>query len=350
MVSQPARLATARPWLVDLSDRRGIHPAWLGAAATLLVFASSQILGHAFGWLDFLPLVDARFWQEPHGWFELTQAAAIGFALAATPYAFSGARRDVAALQPLLDASAGELDAQVDDWSRFRRPTLVALDLLALLVALRINLDSTNWPDGRPVFTDPFLLWTTLRTVLVVWAVGRLMLAQAVIARHLRVLGLSLARVDLLDLTALSPFGRNGLRSVLLWMLLSALFAFQFLADFGHDVVIRALLATALAAPVSFLVPVSGARIRVAAAKQAELAQVRRAIRARRAGEPDETAGPQAGWSLPDLLAWEARVERVPHWPFDAPTLARLALYVAVGLGSWVGAALVERALGAALE
>jgi hypothetical protein len=61
-------------------------------------------------------------------------------------------------------------------------------------------------------------------------------------------------------------------------------------------------------------------------------------------------AGPGgAPLSLADLLAWEARLERVSTWPFDASLWLRFGLFVALGLGSWVGAALVERALGAAL-
>jgi hypothetical protein len=40
----------------------------------------------------------------------------------------------------------------------------------------------------------------------------------------------------------------------------------------------------------------------------------------------------------------------VREWPFDAPTLARFLLYVAIPLGSWIGGAPVERLLGAALD
>jgi hypothetical protein len=44
-----------------------------------------------------------------------------------------------------------------------------------------------------------------------------------------------------------------------------------------------------------------------------------------------------------DIVAYEARVASVPSWPFDLSTLVRFALYVALGLGSWLGAAVVER-------
>ena len=44
------------------------------------------------------------------------------------------------------------------------------------------------------------------------------------------------------------------------------------------------------------------------------------------------------------------QIKSVREWPFDAPTLTRFFLYVAIPLGSWIGGALVERLLGAALD
>jgi hypothetical protein len=44
-------------------------------------------------------------------------------------------------------------------------------------------------------------------------------------------------------------------------------------------------------------------------------------------------------------LAWRSFVVSVREWPLDAGALARLALYLAIGLASWVGAAMVEHAL-----
>ena len=62
------------------------------------------------------------------------------------------------------------------------------------------------------------------------------------------------------------------------------------------------------------------------------------------------TGAAVAGAKIPGLLAFENRIESVREWPFDAPTLTRFFLYVAIPLGSWVGGALVERLLGAALD
>ena len=89
----------------------------------------------------------------------------------------------------------------------------------------------------------------------------------------------------------------------------------------------------------------------VGARKAEGLAKIREDIRvdhdlvAQRGPESAE-----ASTRLPGLLAFEKRIESVREWPFDAPTLTRFFLYVAIPLGSWVGGALVERLLGAVLD
>ena len=48
---------------------------------------------------------------------------------------------------------------------------------------------------------------------------------------------------------------------------------------------------------------------------------------------------------LPGLLALEVRIESVREWPFDASSLLRVGFYLLIGLGSWIGAAAIERLL-----
>ena len=110
----------------------------------------------------------------------------------------------------------------------------------------------------------------------------------------------------------------------------------------------------------ALLVPVQGVHHRIAEAKRAELARirsaVRRASRARLEGlegpdDPQRGEGQEPGdASLSDLLLYEQRIVSVSTWPFDVPTLLRFGLYVALGLGSWLGAAVVERWFGALLD
>lgn len=52
-----------------------------------------------------------------------------------------------------------------------------------------------------------------------------------------------------------------------------------------------------------------------------------------------------AGSQLASRIAYHDLIERAPEWPFDAPMSARLALFAALGLGSWLGGAAVERLL-----
>ena len=64
---------------------------------------------------------------------------------------------------------------------------------------------------------------------------------------------------------------------------------------------------------------------------------------------PGPAAGPPPG-RMADLLATRAYVADVREWPFDAPTLTRFVLFLLIPLGSWLGGAIVERALAAVLD
>ena len=60
---------------------------------------------------------------------------------------------------------------------------------------------------------------------------------------------------------------------------------------------------------------------------------------------------PAPGWiGLANLVAYRSLVESTREWPFGLPAQARFALFAAIGAGSWVGGALVERLLGAARD
>jgi hypothetical protein len=95
----------------------------------------------------------------------------------------------------------------------------------------------------------------------------------------------------------------------------------------------------------TLLIPLRGLRDRLRAAKREELRRVDAAIR----GEPDALRGSMIGRrespSLADLLAWRSFVQAVPEWPIDTGTLGRSAFFVGLPLLSWVGGALVERAV-----
>ena len=106
-----------------------------------------------------------------------------------------------------------------------------------------------------------------------------------------------------------------------------------------------------LAAFAAFFVPLRPLHRLIDAVKRAELAGVRAAIRqqsAARIGADEAWVPPNSRVS--DLIVYEARIERVSSWAFDTPTAIRFGLYLSVGIGSWLGAALVERFLSSVLD
>ena len=95
--------------------------------------------------------------------------------------------------------------------------------------------------------------------------------------------------------------------------------------------------------------PLRGIRDRLRAAKgrardwcRGELAGAAAAFQA---GEGAGSAGRVA-----DLVAYEARVESVAEWPFDAGAIRRFGFYLLIPLLSWSGGALVERMIDALLD
>jgi len=105
----------------------------------------------------------------------------------------------------------------------------------------------------------------------------------------------------------------------------------------------------AFATVTSFVLPLLGPHAQLRAAKHAELARVRTAIRTARDAALAPNASERTG-RLADLVAYEARIADAGEWPIETPTLLRFGLYLALGLGSWVGAGLVQHAVEQALR
>ena len=157
----------------------------------------------------------------------------------------------------------------------------------------------------------------------------------------------NLVRIDLLDQAPLAPLARKGQRSALLWIILSSSISLFWLG--GRPAAINAfVIALALGVVASaFLLPLSRVRDRIAAAKRAEIVRVNRAL----AQEQERLlagGAPPAG-RVADLLAWRALVEGVREWPVSLPTLLRSGLVLLLGIGSWLGGALVDRLVEALL-
>jgi hypothetical protein len=345
------QLHPSTPWGLGIFDRLRLPAFWVGVGIALSVFAVylvyTGLFGPGVGYLE-----GTRGGEVPWAWLaELIQDFFIGFTLALSAASIRGARRDFADLMPHLDAAEDDLPRLERAMLSYSRGPLVALAFVGgAATGLLTITDPSLWQDGViPGWSDPSALWLIARNFVNWYVVVRAMGLELMLGRTFSRLGERVRLPDLLDREPLAAFGRRALRNVLLWMLLAAFLSLTYLGEgWASDLMVLALvwlLAFALAA---FVLPLTGIRRRVRERKHDELGRVR-AVLAEARGPALAGAEGVAPGRLADLLAWEARVEAVHEWPIDAPMLLRLALYLAIGLGSWVGAAFVERALETAL-
>jgi hypothetical protein len=319
-----------------------------GLAIAAVVYALFLLMSALFGAsLGTLPDITVQPLWMP----ELILALVIGFAPTVTAYTLRGTARDVEALGPALQGSDAEHAELLRGVTTFPSWVLWLVGgTMATAGPLLIVLDPTLWVGGRvPGPLHPTFLWVLARNVLHVWLFTRAACLELVLARSFSSLAEHLRPIDLLDPGALRPFERHGLRSVFLWMVFASLHSLLYLGDWAADALAVVLVTLVAFGGAAFLLPVIGAHRRIREAKEEELARLRTAIRRERDLALGDTTPSNAG-KLGDLLAYESRIRGVSEWPFDTPTVLRFLLYLGIGLGSWLGGALVERALDVALD
>ena len=298
------------------------------------------------------------FWASPFGWFEMLNAALIAYLFGALLHGRRGALRDLDALRPILPWSDAEFASQRERLFVYAPGRTVGVVILGAGSGVAISFfDSGVWGGhGRPPLSEPYFAFVSLRMALVGLLFALLGRSEFLLALRFFRLGRDEVEVDLSNLRPLVPFARKGQRSVVIWMLALAIFSLFFLSpaiawtNFGtvsFGVVI---------AGVAFLLPVIGVHQNIVAAKDRELDHLSREIGRERdrlllpSGAVPEAAENPASGQLADLIAYKGMIEATREWPFGASTVIRVLFFMALGIGSWVGAAIVERLLGAALE
>lgn len=183
---------------------------------------------------------------------------------------------------------------------------------------------------------------------LVGWFMGRFSYELVWSAIQMTKVARQLPEINLLETECYRPFIHQGVHSVLLIVILMSITAH--LAANPGDSFVGAIVNvfTMLALAVTALVlPVWGIHLRLRDQKLKELRQLREHIQVEQSkvvATSVETSNRLIG-----LLAMEVRIERVNDWPLDIGSFAKVGLYLLLGMGSWVGAALVERMLESAL-
>jgi hypothetical protein len=323
------------PWLQRAIRASGLSP-WL--AGVLLAALQLASLFAVFGLGALAGLRDLGqpwFWSELAG-PNVVNALLIGYAPAALSWSRYAALAQLEQLRPqLAEADFASFHAQLTGYPR----ALLALvgGLFAALIVPLVMFD----PALRSMFDESSPLaraWVLWVNALVGWLMARAILEELRVALLFARVGDRLERVDLFDLRPLEPFARRAVEGVLVWVIGASLTSILFAGGWASATLPQLVATILLMALVAFALPLLGVHRRIRAAKQQELERIHAEARSER----DALLAGGAGARLPALLALREQVAELREWPVDLSTVMRLLFYLGIGLGSWVGAALVD--------
>ena len=332
-------------------------PSWVTAIASFgLLFGGFLV----FRWLTGYPI-----WTGPDTW-ETTASAKgalvlsmiIAWGVAASRYDSRATARDLQRLG-LFDADVDlrrdELrahEAPVAELRRSRWAGAAGVAFFAAVTEIRTAFEGLSplW-EWVHLHSETYIHWMV---VLLFWLIGRgaysairgSQLVSETIEEQLE--------IDLLNLRPLHVLGRMALRGALFWIIGMSLASLLFL-DPGISAESTVQLAVYLAAvtglaTLALLLPVRGVHRRLQALKRAELERIDAAIAGDAAALDATRIAERGEVSLADLVAYRGLIESVREWPFEAHAVPRFALFLLIPLLSWLGGALVERVVDAALE
>ncbi len=328
------------PGISRLFEAAPMPPVAVGAAISAGLLAAFFAVEWATGQIESVLAGTAKDHIPLHFRVNAVNSVLLGFLPTALYYLERWRRINHAELQPLLRSPVP-----------LRQPSAALSHGAGVATAVALLYGFLVAPYGMELFGSPdywvfehFWDWVTLPVL--GWLTGRFAYTLVYDSITLSRMANRLDSIDLLDPRPLAPFVRQGLRAALLVVVYLSVGAVHVgnaiveLTTLGASALFLALASAAL------LVPVWGAHRRIREQKARELAALRsRIARDRAALEREGEGAARAARDLPALLALEARIASVREWPFDASSLMRFGFYVAVGLGSWLGAAAVERLL-----
>lgn len=158
------------------------------------------------------------------------------------------------------------------------------------------------------------------------------------------------AAPDIFDPAKLRPVSKAALRGSFSWVMGATIGTLFFLSsEIDTSTLLPFFMGIGGVAVIYLVAPLVGWHRVLLAEKERQLKDVRMVIdrcwtRLKSAEEDEEALAKIGG-----LLALEARIQAAREWPIDFSTLGRLAFYLAIPLVSWIGGALMERAVDAAI-
>jgi hypothetical protein len=253
---------------------------------------------------------------------------------------------EMRALTRCSDAEFAALTSEHD-------PRMAAVYIgVGVLLGFAMVLATTDYPEMllRREGWNAHMVWIFASNGLLFGLLGRTAHSDLVQRRIRRRVVQRLGEINLLDRRPLGIFARQGLRSAIYWAVgssIASLLALDLNRVWPLFVVIGA---TTLFATMALLGPTWGVHRRLREAKGEELVRVRARIEEAKERALAPRGSAEKAAALPGLLAYESRIEGVPEWPFDTPTLVRFGALVLLVTGSWLGGAVVERLLAVVLD
>jgi hypothetical protein len=259
-------------------------------------------------------------------------------------------RRTWQELHALVGVDVPPLEDQVGG-SGYRGRVLTAVMLVVgLTVAIYITYATT--PERDPFDLSeihPEVVWHRIFTPIVVVYVSFLSVAIVSTSLALSAAGRRIAALDLLDPRQVAPFRSQALLNSLVIVLMAACASPMGFESHLATLVVGIWIFAGCLATVGLLLPLVGVRERIRELRTSELDWCDAGLRAARDALKAPSAGAGDG-RFAELHAYRQRIEHVPEWPLDTPSFVRFALYLLIPLGSWLGGALVERAVDALVQ
>lgn len=326
----------ATPWTLGVYDALPGDPLRIGIGFTfglLLVFLVGRSL---VGGADNSTLDDLRI--------ALTQLLMTSYSASAYAYLLMTARKTTHDLSPV----AGHIARWQTIVDRAGRHPWWILPLVGASSFLVLGVGVTNVTTPEPV--NPWdwrgwnydVWWHRATTLLFVWWLACLCYVAVVESSRLSRLSDQMESLDLLELRPYQPLVRQGLTNALLVIGMVSLMSLLGVESRYWPVLVAFWIAFIGLAWAGMMLPLSGIRKKIKAAKDKELDWCRQTLKTAR-DELKSGAGPRQ--SIAELMAYRSMIESIRNWPFDNPTLVRFSLYLLIPLGSWLGGAFVERGL-----
>jgi hypothetical protein len=274
--------------------------------------------------------------------------ALVGFLPASQQFVVRFTQANLRALEPLLGRGAESLELPRPGFWSCILPGI----LIAPAVAYGIDRDFSFY--FQPAYlAQPVHIFQ--------WATGLFCTINIALSAHLTLACASavakraeaIHRIDLFDFAPLAPFARQSLQTLFVSLVGLSIFSVN-AGDPGFFV-------SLLVISIFYITVFAMAAVRcnrtvhrrIRQTKREEMLRVNAALRGdanAQSGLSLAVPGEGGGLSAADLLAYRHFVEESREWALDTSAWLRSALYLAIPLGSWLGGALVERALEASLQ